>query len=84
MDHIAHGKGRFITVLPGSRKEDAWFRGYLQDHNLPWEEVIRRPSPHGADRPDDLWRVVPAPVRDKFSNLQKPLARCNHLDTFGR
>jgi transposase len=63
MDHIAHGKGRFITVLPGSRKEDAWFRGYIQDHDLPWEEVIRRPSSHGADRPDDLWRVVPAPNR---------------------
>ena len=63
MDHIAHGKGRFITVLPGNRKEDAWFRKHIQDHDLAWEEVIRRPNPHGADRPEDLWRVVVAPNR---------------------
>jgi transposase len=63
MDHIAHGRGRFITVLPGSRKEDASFRRYLQNHNLPWEEVAHRPSPHGAGRPEDLWRVVSAPNR---------------------
>lgn len=37
------------------------FRRYLQDHDLPWEEVIRRPNAHGADHPEDVWRVVPAP-----------------------
>jgi transposase len=63
MDHISQGKGRFITVLPGSRKEDVWFRRYIQDHDLPWEEVIRPPDLRGVDRPGDLWRVVPAPNR---------------------
>ena len=61
LDHISRGKGRFITVLPGNRKEDAWFRRHIQDHDLPWEEVIRRPNAHGADHPEDVWRVVPAP-----------------------
>jgi CheY-like chemotaxis protein len=63
LDHIAHGKGRFITVLPGNRKEDAWFRKHIQDHDLPWEEVINRPNPRGADRLEDVWRVVVAPNR---------------------
>ena len=61
LDHIAHGQGRFITVLPSNRKEDAWFRKHIQDHDLPWEEVIHRPNPHGVDRLEDVWRVVPDP-----------------------
>ena len=63
LDHIAHGQGRFITVLPSNRKEDAWFRKHIQDHDLPWEEVIHRPNPHGVDRLEDVWRVVPDPNR---------------------
>ena len=63
LDHIAHGKGRFITVLPGNRKEDAWFRSHIQDHDLPWEEVINRSNPRGVERLEDVWRVVEAPNR---------------------
>jgi len=63
LDHIARGKGRFITVLPGSRKEDAWFRRHIQDHDLPWEEVISRPNHRGGERLEDIWRVVEAPNR---------------------
>lgn len=65
LDHIAKAGGRFITVLPRNRKEDKWFRKYIQDHELPWEEVIRRPNPHGGDRPEDVWSVAPSPQRSQ-------------------
>ncbi len=32
MGHIHRGGGRFITVLPRSRKEDAAFRAWMRDH----------------------------------------------------
>lgn len=61
MDYIHGQRGRFITVLPRSRREDGAFRRYLQDHEPPWEEAVRRPHPRRADGPEDVWRVVVAP-----------------------
>ncbi len=34
MDHIVKGNGRFISVLPATRKEDGAFRRYVVDHEL--------------------------------------------------
>ncbi len=36
MGHITGHGGRFITVLPRTPKEDAWFRQHLQDHPVTW------------------------------------------------
>src|SRR6266571_3308318 len=47
MGHIHRGGGRFITVLPRSRKEDAAFRAWMQDHRPAWAEAHRAPR-----RPD--------------------------------
>ena len=62
MTHIAGNQGRFVIVLPRSRKEDEWFRKHIQDHDLPWEEVIRRPNPRGLQKTEDVWRVVESPL----------------------
>lgn len=62
MDHIARHGGRFITVLPRSRREDAWFREHLQTHELPWVEVIRPQTHRRRDGDDEVWRVVDSPV----------------------
>ncbi len=39
MDHIDRQGGRFLTVLPRSRKEDGLFREWLQDHQPQWVTV---------------------------------------------
>ncbi|MEW5826280.1 MAG: IS1634 family transposase [Candidatus Bipolaricaulota bacterium] len=65
MSHIDVEKGRFITVLPRNRREDAWFRKYVQSHNPPWEEVIRRPNTRRRKCPEDVWRVAQAPLLSK-------------------
>jgi transposase len=57
----AHG-GRFITVLPRTRREDGWFRAYVQTQEPPWQEAVRRPHPRRRTSPDDVWKVVEAPV----------------------
>ena len=42
--HIHRRGGRFITVLPRSRKEDAAFRAWMQDHHRPGPKPTARPA----------------------------------------
>jgi len=59
MAHIVKNKGRFVSVLPASRKEDGQFRRYLVDHELAWSEALRRSR--RLDQPDDVYEVTEAP-----------------------
>jgi len=56
--HIDKHRGRFITVLPRNRREDKWFRSYIQTHDPPWVEAVRRPNPRRRSGPEDVWKVV--------------------------
>jgi len=62
MEEIDHGGGRFVTVLPRSRREDGQFRRWLQGHQVDWELVIDRPHPRRKRAPRDRWWVVRAPL----------------------
>jgi len=55
MDHIDQGHGRFVTVLPRSRKEDAAFRAWIQDNQPAWQLVVDRPNPRRRNGPRDRW-----------------------------
>lgn len=57
MDYIDRRRGRFVTVLPRSRHEDAEFREWIQTHEPPWEVVWNRRNPRREDGPRDIWRV---------------------------
>lgn len=63
MDYIAREGGRFLTVLPRTRREDTWFRDWVQTHSPQWVEVRRRRHPRREDGPPDIYRVVESPVR---------------------
>jgi transposase len=63
MAHIAGAGGRFLTVLPRTRREDAWFRDWIQSHPVPWEEVVRRRHPRRQHGPPDIYRVTESPLR---------------------
>lgn len=60
--HIDSKHGRFITVLPRNRKEDEWFREYIQSHEVPWEEVCRQPDPRVMGGTPDVYRMVESPM----------------------
>ncbi len=60
--HIDGRGGRFLTVLPRSRKEDRLFREHVQAHELEWEVVRRRPNPRNQARSADVWKMVESPV----------------------
>ena len=67
MDYIDDNKGRFVTVLPRSRKEDAQFRQWIQTHSPAWELVWDRPNPHRKHGPRDRWWVVRYPIPSRES-----------------
>jgi len=64
LSHIHEAGGRFITVLPRSRKEDGLFKEWLVDHTPPWEEIARFPHPRRKDGPRDIIRAVKSPIPD--------------------
>ena len=59
MGHIAGRGGRFVTVMPRSRKEDGAFRGWLQSHTPVWTEATRGPSSRLGE-PDEVYSTTPA------------------------
>jgi hypothetical protein len=61
MGHINGRGGRFVTVLPRTRKEDTWFRDWAQTHAPAWSEAIRKPGPR-AGEPDQVYSTFPAPL----------------------
>lgn len=58
MNHINGNRGRFLTVMPQTRREDGWFREYLNHNDIEWKEVRR--SENGAK---DRWKSFEPPVR---------------------
>jgi transposase len=61
MGHISGRGGRFVTILPRSRAEDAAFREHLQTHTPTWTEAARRPGGRAGD-PDEVYSTTPAPL----------------------
>jgi transposase len=62
MNYIASQEGKFITLLPGNRKEYVWFREYIQSHELPWEEIVNRPDPRVQNDTPEVYRMVESPM----------------------
>ena len=62
LDYIADRKGRFVTVMPRSRGEDANFRKWIQTNDPQWESVWDRPNPRREHGPRDRWWVFRDPT----------------------
>lgn len=62
MDHIERAGGRFVTVMPRNRREDAEFREWIQTHTPEWVGVWDRDNPRRSDGPRDCWYVYRAPL----------------------
>lgn len=60
MDHIDRRGGRFVVVMPRSRREDSEFREWIQTHDPQWEPVWDRPHPRRRGGPRDRWWVCRA------------------------
>jgi len=54
MDHIDTSGGRFVTVLPRSRREDGWFRDWICRNVPGWTEALQVPARRRGQPPDVL------------------------------
>jgi transposase len=63
LEHIARQGGRFVTVLPKTRREDSWFRDWLQVHEAQWVELERRRGRRRQSEDDDVYRGFESPLR---------------------
>jgi transposase len=61
MEHIDERGGRFVTILPRTRKEDGWFRDWITRHTPTWVEAHRRPA-RRRDEPDDVYSTFESPL----------------------
>ncbi|MCA1701595.1 MAG: IS1634 family transposase, partial [Actinobacteria bacterium] len=61
MTHIDSRGGRFVTVLPRSRREDGFLRDWAHTHQPDFSEALRRPGKR-KDDPDETWQTAPAPI----------------------
>jgi transposase len=60
MDHISGNGGRFLTVLPRTRKEDEIGRAWIATGAPHWAEISRRPGRRKTD-PDEVYWAAEAP-----------------------
>ena len=60
MDYIDRAGGRFVTVMPRNRLEDAEFRQWIQTNTPDWTCVWDRPNPRHGDGPRACWYVYRA------------------------
>ncbi|MDA8183543.1 MAG: IS1634 family transposase [Actinomycetota bacterium] len=60
MDHIARRGGRFLTILPRTRKEDAAGRAWIARGGASWVEIARKPGKRKHD-PDEVYWAAEAP-----------------------
>jgi Domain of unknown function (DUF4277) len=61
MEHIDRRGGRFVTVLPRSRKEDGFLRDWVQSNAPQWSEAQRKQGKR-TDDPAQVWWTAPAPI----------------------
>ena len=62
LSFIDRAGGRFVTVLPRSRREDKHFRKLVQTETPAWEVVWDRPNARRQDGARDVWSVYRDPL----------------------
>ena len=45
MEYLSREGGRFITIMPESRKECSWFYDWYRTHGVRWSGLLKRPDP---------------------------------------
>jgi transposase len=64
LKYINQRHGRFVTIMPRSRKEDKQFKDWLQGNEPEWVEIARKPNARMKDGPPDVIWSIPSPIAD--------------------
>ena len=68
MDYLSTEGGRFITVMPETRKECSWFYNWYRTHGVRWSGLVKRPDPrHPGSREQVYWGYEsPMPSKEGY------------------
>lgn len=61
LSNLAEAGGKFVTVLPRSRKEDKQFRTFVRDHGVHWNFLVKIPSRRRFSDPPDIYYTCKSP-----------------------
>jgi transposase len=64
MKYIDENHGKFVTIMPRSRKEDQLFKDWLQQNTPNWEEIARKPHLRLKNGPPNIFWAIPTPIPD--------------------
>ena len=62
MEYLSREGGRFITVMPETRRECAWFRAWRHDHGVYWSGLLKRPDPRAPGSREHKYWGYESPV----------------------
>ena len=90
LDHIASKNGRFLTILPRTRKEDEIGRAWIASGAPRWAEIARRPGKRIGD-PPEVYSAVEAPscsaegyrivwIRSSSKRAHDAAVRLDHIE----
>lgn len=90
LDHIASRGGRFLTILPRTRKEDETGRAWIAGGEVQWQEIARAAGRRKAD-PEQLYWAAEAPtcsaeghrivwIRSSDKRVRDALARSERIE----
>jgi transposase len=65
MTFIAGKHGRFLTVMPATRKETKWFREHVRTQGVAWEELWQEDNPRNPQGPAIVYEGVESPQRSE-------------------
>ena len=65
MDYISREGGRFITVMPESRKECSWFYDWYRTHGVKWSGLLKRPDPRRPHTREQKYWGYESPIPSK-------------------
>ena len=91
LHHLDSQQGKFITVLPRTRKEDGQFRDWVQENQIHWDAEKKLPNPRNSEEPPHIFRVFESRSRssegyriiwvwDSLKAAHDALLRKEHVD----
>jgi transposase len=86
LEHIDSRGGHFVTVLPRTRREVAWFREWIEKHQVSWSELLRQRNSRHKSGPDEVYQgfVSPIPSSEGFRILWVHSSQKREADMLSR
>ncbi len=60
--YITNEGGKFITILPETRKECTWFKNWFKSYKIKWQELFKRPDHRSPESNEHIYWGYESPM----------------------